>query len=107
MFMLDMDELVYQFGLSERWRTRMESTGRVELDDVEADRLARTKVVHVVLITLLGLAFVYAAGPFRRPERKTPAEPSLHPSPPNKAACAQTVLRGTSFSHWRSELEGP
>ena len=73
MFMLDMDELVYQFGLSERWRTRMESTGRVELDDVEADRLARTKVVHVVLITLLGLAFVYAAGPFRRPERKTPA----------------------------------
>ena len=52
LFLADLDNIVFELGLSERWRSRMEEAGRVELTEAEARGLARTKVSHALLLTI-------------------------------------------------------
>lgn len=63
-FHVEIDNLVFSVGLSERVRTRVEVAGRVELTDAEAAGLARSKVVHIVLVVLAMLANVRIASSF-------------------------------------------
>lgn len=58
LFICDIDNIAFKFGLSERMRARVEEAGRVDLSDVEAFFLARTKIVHVLLITVCLLAII-------------------------------------------------
>ena len=53
LFLCDIDNIVYSVGLSERARTCVEEFGRVELGDVEAAHLVRSKGVHMVLIVVI------------------------------------------------------
>ena len=48
----DVDDQAYEIALSEKWRTRMEEAGHVELDLTQANNLAHTKRNHIVLLTL-------------------------------------------------------
>ena len=52
------DNTAYAFGVPERWRTRMEEAGKVELAPPELVSLARTKVVHICFLTIAGPAVV-------------------------------------------------
>ena len=58
LFLCDIDNIAFDLVLGERVRARVEDAGRVELTDLEATALARTKAVHVVLIVLGVLASV-------------------------------------------------
>eukprot|EP01052_Picozoa_sp_SAG31_P020357 SAG31_NODE_1526_length_8004_cov_4.741176_3_plen_192_part_00 len=51
-FLVEFDNALYLFGLGERWRAKVESAGRVEMSDVELDRLGRSKWLHFVLVLL-------------------------------------------------------
>ena len=53
LFLCDIDNIAFNVGLGERVRARVEAVGRVELQDVEATALTRTKVVHVILVVLV------------------------------------------------------
>ena len=59
--MPQIDNVAYAVGLSERVRTRVEEFGRVELRDVEAAALVRSKAVHVALLVGVMLAGVWSA----------------------------------------------
>ena len=59
----EIDNLAFSIGLSERVRSRVEEAGRVELTDDEATNLARSKVVHVVLIVAAMLVTVRVGAP--------------------------------------------
>ena len=48
--------MCYHFGLSEQSKARMEAVGRVELDPSFSRVLARTKVVHAVLVPVTAIA---------------------------------------------------
>ena len=48
--------MCYHFGLSEQSKARMEAVGRVELDPSFSRALARTKVVHAVLVPVTAIA---------------------------------------------------
>ena len=50
--MTDVDNFAYRLGLPERIRSRVEAVGRIELTTKDAQRLARTKNLHIVLIVL-------------------------------------------------------
>jgi hypothetical protein len=52
LFLLDLDNVVYMFGLDERTRTRVEKAGRVELNEEDARGIDRIKTAHLVIITL-------------------------------------------------------
>jgi hypothetical protein len=64
------DNAAYAVGLSERVRTRVDEFGRVELQDMEATALVRSKAVHVVLLVTAVLVGVWSGnadagfGPF-------------------------------------------
>ena len=60
LFLCEIDDITFALGLSERVRARVEDAGRVELADVEAGALARTKATHVLLIVLFVLFAVWA-----------------------------------------------
>jgi hypothetical protein len=47
----EVDNLAYSLGLPEAWKARLEEAARVELGVEEQTAIARTKVVHLVLIT--------------------------------------------------------
>ena len=49
--MTEVDNLAYSLGLPETWKARLEEAARVELGVEEQSAIARTKVVHLVLIT--------------------------------------------------------
>lgn len=49
--MTEVDNLAYSLGLPEAWKARLEEAARVELGVEEQSAIARTKVVHLVLIT--------------------------------------------------------
>ena len=53
------DNLCYLFGLGERLRARVEDAGRVELTDIEADAMGRSKEAHIVTIVGTVLIGVY------------------------------------------------
>ena len=61
---VEIDNLAFSIGLSERVRSRVEEAGRVELTDAEATGLARSKIVHVVLVVGAMLATVRVAASF-------------------------------------------
>ena len=50
MFLADIDNLAYVFGVSERWRSRAEKCCHVELDDAEAAALQRLKLLHIIIV---------------------------------------------------------
>jgi hypothetical protein len=52
-FLMEMDNMAFSLGLSERVRARVENAGRVDLNDAEAVALVRMKVVHATLIVAL------------------------------------------------------
>jgi positive regulator of sigma E activity len=52
LFMCDIDNICFNLALGERVRARVEDVGRVELGAAEASALARTTLVHVVLLVL-------------------------------------------------------
>jgi hypothetical protein len=55
------DNAAYAVGLSERVRTRVENFGRVELRDVDAAALVRSKAVHVALLVAAVPSIVWSA----------------------------------------------
>lgn len=50
LFLCEVDNIAFALGVSERVRRRVETAGRVDLSDDEADAMAHMKVVHIVLI---------------------------------------------------------
>lgn len=64
LFLCEIDNIAFDFALGERVRTRVEAAGRVNLADDEAAALARTKVVHVVLIVLSLVVAVWSGNIF-------------------------------------------
>lgn len=52
------DNTAYAFGVPERWRTRMEETGKVELTPTQSAFLAQTKFVHICFLAIAGPAMV-------------------------------------------------
>jgi hypothetical protein len=63
LFLCDIDNIAFDLALGERVRARVEATGHVELDDVEASALARTKAVHVALIVLVVVGVAWSGIP--------------------------------------------
>jgi hypothetical protein len=57
---LQIDNVAYSVGLSERVRTRVEEFGRVELRDTEVVVLVRSKAVHVVLLVAAAPTIVWS-----------------------------------------------
>jgi hypothetical protein len=57
LFLCEVDNLAYAIGLNEKVRAQLEVKGRIELSEVEADSLARSKLVHMCV---LGVAIPYA-----------------------------------------------
>ena len=63
--MCEIDNITYEILLGEKVRSRAEASGmRVEIGDAEAVSLARTKAVHVALITVAVPAIVWTADIF-------------------------------------------
>ena len=68
LFLLEVDNITFHAALREQLRSRVEEQGHVTLSDAQADALARTKPVHIVLImaAVLGAVAIWAAtGEFR------------------------------------------
>ena len=61
LFMMEVDQIAFVMGLSERVRARVEDVGRITLRDDEAVALVKTKTVHVALIVLAVNAAVFMA----------------------------------------------
>ena len=58
LFLCEIDNIVYAVGVGERTKSRYEELGRVELEDVEAATLARSKTAHsffVMVMPILGV----------------------------------------------------
>ena len=55
LFLLEVDNITFHAALCERLRARVEEQGHVQLSDAQADALARTKPVHIVLIMVAWL----------------------------------------------------
>ena len=55
----DIDNIAFKLALSERARARVEDAGRVELKDIQATALARTKAVHLALLVLAILVPIF------------------------------------------------
>ena len=66
LFMCEIDNLCYQFGLGERIRARVEDKGRMALSAEEAAAMSQTKTVHIVMIVCSILFSVYMAGEKRK-----------------------------------------
>ena len=60
LFLCDIDNIFFDLVLGERVRARVEDAGHVELVDVEASALSRTKAVHVALLVLAVLGGVWS-----------------------------------------------
>lgn len=61
LFMTDIDNLVFQFGLAEKARSRVEDAGRVELSESDAMALAHTKIIHSILLAVALLGGIWSA----------------------------------------------
>jgi hypothetical protein len=55
LFLVELDNIFYAIGLSERVRARVETYGRVELQESEAKSLTFSKTSHTVIILLFFL----------------------------------------------------
>jgi hypothetical protein len=62
LFLLEVDNITFHAALCERLRARVEEQGHVQLSDAQADALARTKPVHIVLIMVAVLGSVAIGG---------------------------------------------
>ena len=58
LFLLDIDNLSYEHGLSQRTKNWMGDLGKIRLSKADETVLHRSKVIHVVLITLTLVASV-------------------------------------------------
>ena len=63
LFLLDVDNMTFDYALPEKLRAVVEEFGHVELNQVQADALARTKQVHIVLV-VVAVCGVVALGGF-------------------------------------------
>ena len=64
MFLTEVDNISYQFALSERAKQRVDEAGHVRLTDIEEKRLSRTKPCCVVIISVGILLAIYSRTPF-------------------------------------------
>jgi hypothetical protein len=58
LFIIDVDNLTYELGMPEKWRARIETRGRIQLSDAAADTLAKTRIIHALLVVLCILGSV-------------------------------------------------
>jgi hypothetical protein len=61
LFLVEFDNALYIFGLNEKWRSRAESAGRVELSDAEMTALGRSKWLHfgcIMVAVMAGLVLL-------------------------------------------------
>ena len=56
------DNACYAYGVGEKLKMRFEEAGRVALDETEVKAMARTKTVHICLISVFILASVWMVG---------------------------------------------
>ncbi len=61
LFLCEIDNLAFTFGLGEHMRSRVEEAGRVILNDVEAKHMVVMKELHVTLLVLFQVLFVLVA----------------------------------------------
>lgn len=61
LFMVEIDNVAYSIGLSERIRSNFEQHGRIKLEDADAVALVKSKATHVSLIVISVLVAVRAA----------------------------------------------
>lgn len=52
LFLTEVDNLAYSLGLPEAWKARVEEAAREELAPEEESAIARTKAVHMVVVTV-------------------------------------------------------
>ena len=62
LFLCEIDNMVYAILLPERERARVEQEGRVELGEVEAAALMRSKAVHLLLLVVVVPCTVVGSG---------------------------------------------
>ena len=62
LFICELDDILYQLGLPERLKTRIDAEGRVALNDEEASALFSMKAAHVVAVVVSVLALVSSLG---------------------------------------------
>ena len=62
LFICELDDILYQLGLPERLKTRIDAEGRVALNDEEAGALFSMKAAHVVAVVVSVLALVSSLG---------------------------------------------
>jgi hypothetical protein len=64
LFVSEIDNVLFSMGLPERIRSRIEQEGRVELDEEEADNLARTKWTHGLTLWLGVIVVIMSGDPW-------------------------------------------
>eukprot|EP01048_Picozoa_sp_COSAG05_P013825 COSAG05_NODE_1509_length_4688_cov_77.656788_2_plen_471_part_00 len=62
LFLAEVDNAAYTFGLSERARARVEAHGRVVLSDTEAKAMVYTKEAHVIIVIVVCLIAIAGMG---------------------------------------------
>jgi hypothetical protein len=62
LFLCDIDNLAYAIGISESARHKFDATGQMKLSEAETATLARSKLVHIVLIPPTVIGAVIIAG---------------------------------------------
>eukprot|EP01043_Picozoa_sp_COSAG02_P060413 COSAG02_NODE_7889_length_2803_cov_28.147189_4_plen_136_part_00 len=62
LFLCEIDNLAYAIGLGEKLRARVDTEGRVELGEAEADALILSKTVHVCVLVAVVPCIVWAGG---------------------------------------------
>jgi hypothetical protein len=68
LFLLEVDNITFRAALREQLRSQVEEQGHVVVSDPQADALARTKPVHIVLLMAMvlgGVAYGGATGNFK------------------------------------------
>ena len=66
LFIFEVDNAMFTVGTAERVRTRVETVGRVEIQEAEARKLARTKWIYTGMVTIAVLAGVQLAVPMSK-----------------------------------------
>ena len=60
LFLLEIDNIAFAMGMSERMRRKVEDVGRVTLTDDDAVALVQTKTLYIILVVIIVLAGVSA-----------------------------------------------
>jgi hypothetical protein len=58
LFLADIDNYAYGFGLTDEQRVRLETMGRIKMSELDGQKLTNSQIVHVVVVVLSLLASV-------------------------------------------------